>query len=177
MTPGPTVRLGPLGRNAVLATVLVGIWILLWGELSLANVVAGLAIAVALLWTVPADDRRPETVVRPVALVRLGLYVLRQMVVSNTLLVRAVVSREAATNTGVLAVPMPDCSPQVITVTAALMTLTPGSMPVEADLDVPVLYVHVLDLRDLATVRKGLLQLRDLTIRAIGSASAVEATR
>jgi multicomponent Na+:H+ antiporter subunit E len=157
------------------ASVLVGIWILLWGELSVANVLAGSVVAAALVRAVPRDGPERAVVVRPVELVRLVTYVLRQMIVSNALLIRAVLSRQSATCTGVIAVPMPSCGPQVVTVVAGLMVLSPGSMPVEAESDSSVLYVHILDLRDIPAVQQDLLRLRDLTIRALGSPAAVSA--
>ena len=48
-------------------------------------------------------------------------------------------------------------------------------MPLELTMDPLVLYVHVLHLDDVEQVRRDILHLTDLTVRAFGSAEAVAA--
>ena len=45
-------------------------------------------------------------------------------------------------------------------------------MPLELTQDPTVLYVHVLHLRDVEAVRRDILRLTDLAVRAFGSAEA-----
>jgi multicomponent Na+:H+ antiporter subunit E len=155
--------------------VLVAIWVLLWGSWSAANVLSGIAVAAVLIAVfVPAERRRRGILsVRPVALVRLGLYLLRQLVLANVVLIREVLHRRSRIRTGVIAVPVTGCSEQLVTMLANLVAMAPGTMPVELRDEPAVMYVHVLHLRDVEEVRAELVHLRDLLIRALGSPEAV----
>jgi multicomponent Na+:H+ antiporter subunit E len=154
---------------------LVAAWVLLWGAWSAANVLSGIAVAAALiLLLVPAERRSAEIVeVRPLALARLGVYLLRQLATSNVMLIREVLAREGRRKTAVVAVPLTGASDQVVTTLANFMAMAPGTMPVEVEEDPTVLYVHVLHLDDLEAARRQLYRLRDLTVRALGSEAAV----
>jgi multicomponent Na+:H+ antiporter subunit E len=152
--------------------ILTAIWVLLWGRLSVANVLSGLLVAVALLVFVhPYRVVRPP-VIRPVALVRLGLYLLHQLIVSNLLLIREVLTPSSHLSTGVVGVPLPGCSDEIVTIMTNLMALTPGTIPVEDARNPTVIYVHVLVPGDLDPVRHNLERLRDLTVAAFGRGAA-----
>jgi multicomponent Na+:H+ antiporter subunit E len=155
--------------------VLAAIWVLLWGAWSAANVLSGAAIAAVLILLLVPRSRRGGglPIVRPMATVRLGAYLLRELVVSNLVLIREIVSPRSRIRTGVVAVPLTGCSDQLLTVLANFTALTPGTMPIEVARDPAVMYVHVLHLRDVDAVRRDLWHLRDLTVRAFGSAEAV----
>lgn len=167
--------LGTIAYGAGLATA----WILLWGQLSWANVLSGIAVAAALiLWLVPRERRRAQVVtVRPLPLLRLLVYLVRQLAVSNVTLIREVLAPKARLRIGVIGVPMHDCSEQVITTLANFMAMAPGSMPVELRENPSVLYVHVLHLRSIDDSRRELYRLRDLTVLALGSPEAIAQLR
>ena len=154
---------------------LAAVWVLLWGSWSAANVISGVAIATVLvLLFVPAQRRRGHPpVIRPAAVVRLATYLLWQLLVSNLILIREVVSPRSRIRTGVVAVPLTGCSEQLLTILANFTALTPGTMPIEIRHDPTVMYVHVLHVRDVEQVRHDLWHLRDLTVRAIGSEQAL----
>jgi multicomponent Na+:H+ antiporter subunit E len=158
-----------------LALMLV-IWVLAWGSLSWANVASGLAVALVLLVVIPGT-RGPAhvPVVRPLALARLGLRVARDLVVSNIVLTREVVTPGSRISTGVVGVPLEGCSDELVTLVANLLTLTPGTMPIEIGGDPTMLYVHVLHLDRVDDVRRQIRSLRDLVVRAFGGPEAVAA--
>ncbi len=114
-------------------------------------------------------------VVRPLALARLGLRLARDLVVSNVVLTREVVTPGSRISTGVVGVPLEACSDELVTLVANLLTLTPGTMPIEIERDPTVLYVHVLHLDRVDDVRRQIWSLRDLVVRAFGGPEAMAA--
>jgi multicomponent Na+:H+ antiporter subunit E len=148
---------------------LAAIWVLLWGRLSVANVVSGVIVSMLLVALIPGARPLPRLAsFRPVAVARLGVYLVRQLVVSNALLIREVLAPQTAIRTAIIGVPAPGCSPEVLTILANFMAMAPGTMPVEVTSDPPTLYVHVLRARDVERARGELLRLRDLTTAAFG---------
>jgi multicomponent Na+:H+ antiporter subunit E len=156
-------------RVVVRMALLVGLWILAWGEASLANVLTGVAVAGALLVAFPLQ-RRSQVGLRlsPVGVGRLVLYVLAQLVPSNVLVAREVLSRRSRVRTGILAYPVQHPSDEVITLIANVIALTPGTMTVETTRDPPVIYVHFLLLNDVDKARRAIARLEELVVAALG---------
>ena len=177
--------------RALLVLWLAFAWVLLWGEPSPGNVAAGLLLGTVLVLVVPpGPDRRAG--VHPVAVVRYGLHFAWALVTATTQVVRTVLSPRMHLEEAVVAVPLRAVSPVVVTFVANSITLTPGTLTVdirprhfgvggdglhdeEEGHRPPVLYVHVLHLRTTEEVKRELFQLRDLTVRALGSSSAIAA--
>lgn len=159
-----------------LGSMMMAIWLLLWGELSPANVASGLLMVTVILWLIPDSHfefRRPR--VRPVALARFGLYLLVDVIRANWLVIKAIVSRTPPRTTGVVEVPLRHSSDGLLTLVANLLALTPGTMPLEATQNPPVIYVHILQLRDVEEARRDVQHLSELAIRALGSPEAIAA--
>jgi multicomponent Na+:H+ antiporter subunit E len=158
-------------RRVGLVVVLTSIWVLLWGSLSVANVASGLVLSTVLLFVLPGGSRRQDRrpVIRPLAVLRLAGHVVANLAVSNVVLAREVLTPRSRVSTGVLAVPVPGCSDEVLTLLANLMALAPGTIPVETRHDSDDIYVHVLHVGDIEDVRRRLERLRDLTMAAFGS--------
>ena len=151
------------------ALLLVGFWLLAWGEVSVANVVSGWLLAVVLLVAFPF--RRRSTTTRRVSLagaVRLALYVFGQLVPSNVLVTREVLSRRSRIRTGVLAYPLEHPSDEVLSLMAHVIALTPGTMTVEATREPAVIYVHFLLLDDVDQARRMLVRLERLAVGVFG---------
>ncbi len=115
-------------------------------------------------------ERRPF---RPLAVARLVGYMLATTVRSNVELTREVLSPTTRLRTGVVGVPLPACSDELLTLISNLLALSPGTMPIEMRSNPVVLYVHVLHLTDVEDVREEILHLTDLTVRAFGTDQAV----
>jgi multicomponent Na+:H+ antiporter subunit E len=159
-----------LGYTIGLATI----WVLLWGSASPANVVSGLLLGWLLVVAVPGlRGRGGGFAFRPVGIARLGGHLLRTVVTSNIRLTREVLS--PSIRTAVVGVPLPGCSDEVLTLISNLLALSPGTMPLELTQNPIVLYVHVLHLGDVEQVRREIIQLTDLTVRAFGAPDAVAA--
>lgn len=161
-------------RVLALVVVLVTIWVLAWGSLSWANLLSGLLVAVGIIAVVP-DVRRAShlPIVRPVPALRLLAAMLRDVVVSNLVLTRQVLSRRPEIATGVVRVPLAGCSDEVVTVIASLVAMTPGTMPIEVDQHPTVMYVHVLNVDDPDDVRRAIWHLRDLVVQTVGTREAI----
>jgi multicomponent Na+:H+ antiporter subunit E len=111
--------------------------------------------------------------IRPVAVARLVGYMLVTMVRSNVGLTRAVLSSRSRLRTAIIGVPLPACSDELLTLISNLLALSPGTMPIEMRSNPVVLYVHVLHLTDIERVRRDILHLTNLTVRAFGTADVI----
>src|SRR5690606_23745044 len=80
---------------------LAAVWVLLWGAFSWANALSGALVAAALIaWLVPRQRRGRHVLrLRPAALVRLGLFLARQLVVSNYMVAREVLAARSRLRT------------------------------------------------------------------------------
>lgn len=152
------------------------IWVLAWGTPTPANILGGLAVAAVLMAVSPDTfPARRRGRLRPVAIARLVAFVLKEVVVANVQLTREVLSRESNITTGVVAVPLPECSDGLITLVTNVMAVTPGTMPLEVTRQPTVMYVHVLLLGDVEQVRRDVQHLAGLAYRAFGSEEAIAA--
>lgn len=171
-----------LARRPARTALLIGwftvLWVALWGSLTWANLLGGLAVAVGVLTVARLPMSGAETLgrmeVRPVrALAFLGYFAFK-VVQSNVILARQVLALRSANEPGIIAVDLPHCSDAVVTVIANAITLTPGTLTIEVRRHPATVYVHVLDLRDPDAVRAELTRLAELAVRAFGDAAAVQ---
>jgi multicomponent Na+:H+ antiporter subunit E len=155
--------------NRVAIALLLAVWLLAWGDLTIANVVTGLALIALLLVAFPMarpTDRRAQF--RPVAVARLALHVLRSLVVSNALVGRQVLSRRSRIHTGVITYEVAHDHDIVIALIANIIALTPGTMTVDATRDPALLQVHFLLLDDVESARRSIARLEELVVAAVG---------
>lgn len=124
---------------------LTAVWVLLWGDLSAANVLGGLVVAVAVTWALPmpAIDFRGR--VHPLAFGYLLYRFVVDIVVASAQVVWAALRPGRLPHGAVLAVHLRSHSDLYLTLTADLCSLVPGSIVVEAHRAAGMLYVHVLD--------------------------------
>lgn len=169
MTVGTTLRRLPH------AAWLMLVWIALWGNFSVANVLSGVVV-VGLVTTLFADaGPRPVSSWRVVDAVRFLGFFTHALVVSTFQVARRVLDRTSV-QPGIIAYTMHDVSDAVITLVADAITLTPGTMTLDirSDGENAVLYIHVFDLLDEEGVRAGLDELRELAVRAFGGQKALD---
>lgn len=128
--------------------LLVALWLLAWGEASLANVVSGIAVAVALLAAFPPAGRSgPALRVRPWGAVRLLAHVATQLVVSNVLMAREILRPHPTLQPGVLRHRLRAPSEEIVTIMTSVIALSPGTMTVDVDEASSEICVHFLFLR------------------------------
>lgn len=145
------------------------VWTALWGSVSVANVLAGVAIGIATILLVPvAGDARPADAGRlrlqPLAALGFLVFFLRQLVSASAVVAWEVVTPGSSINQGIVRLPLRTRSPGVATVIANAISLTPGTLTLEVAEDPFVLYVHILHLRSVEQVRG---DLREVERRAL----------
>ena len=154
----------------------VVLWIMLWGDLSIANVLGGAAVATAVLvFSRRGDDRRPSLdksqrgILSPLAALHFAGFFVYKLIEANLVLAWEIVTPRNRINTGIVRVPLRTESNLATMIVANVITLTPGSLVLEVEGSPPVLYVNVLHLHNLDQVRRDLLRIEELSVRAFGS--------
>jgi multicomponent Na+:H+ antiporter subunit E len=163
-----------LGR----AGLLVVLWLLAWGDLSLANVVSGAAVAAAVLVAFP--PRRPagrRVRIRARGVPPLVAYVVSQLVVSNVLMTWQILRRRPDVRPGVLAHRLRHPSEETVTVMTSIIALSPGTMTADVDAASTTIYVHFFRLHDVPTARAALERLERLVTGAIAPPPEIEPVR
>lgn len=164
------------GRSLLLVLWLTAVWVGLWGSVTAANVLGGLAVAAALVLLLPLPAAPGRAVVRPGALLRFVLRFFRDLVVSSVQVALLAVRPRLRLRQAVVAVPVPGASDTLLTLLADAISLTPGTLTVDVDRARATLYVHALDVGDrpdaVQRLRAGLLDQARAAVQAIGSAEA-----
>jgi multicomponent Na+:H+ antiporter subunit E len=161
-------------KGIVLVAWLTTLWVVLWRDPTVGNVIGGLAAAGLVLLLFPArQPARRDHTLRPVPLVKFLGWFTWQLIVANLVVAREVLTPRDHIRSGIVAVPLQGCSDLVVTVIADAITLTPGTMTLEVQRDPTVIYVHVLHLYDIDQARKDITTVQRLVVRAIGSSEAV----
>jgi multicomponent Na+:H+ antiporter subunit E len=150
-----------------LPLLLLGLWLLAWGEVTVANVVSGVALIVVLFLVFPSGRGTVRVHVRPIGMLRLLGYVVGQLAVSNVLVAREIVSRRSRVRTGVIEYRLEQPSDLTITLVANILALTPGTMPVDVTHDPPTIRVHFLLLYDREIARRSIGRLERLVVAAV----------
>lgn len=151
---------------------LVVVWVLLWGDVSVANVLAGLVLGTAVvvgLRMAPIDFHgrvRPLGVL--VLVSRFAVDLVRASVEVAWLALRPRTTPRGA----VIGVQLRSTCDLYLTLTAELCSLVPGSLIVEAYRNTGMLYVHVLDVAHSGGVeaaRRAVLAQEERVLRALAS--------
>lgn len=150
------------------------VWVILWQDLSIANLLAGAALAVGVQLAFPLPPLRLEGRVNPLALVRLLFSTLWQMLLASIDVSRQVLRFGRQPRSAVIEVDLATESDFILTLVGITVTLIPGSFVVEARRSTHSLFLHVLDAGDPAGAereRARVLRLEQRIIRAFGSRS------
>jgi multicomponent Na+:H+ antiporter subunit E len=153
----------------ILVLWLTGLWVVLWRDVSLANLLSGVAVAVLVTTLFPGRPvHRREHQVRLGPLLAFLAYFLWKLLESNIVLAREVLSPRDRIRTGIVAVPVSG-SDLVTTIVANAISLTPGTLTLDIRSDPRTLYVHVLHLDDIEDVRRDIQRLESLVLRAFAA--------
>ena len=132
----------------LMSAVLLVVWLLLNNTVAVGHVVLGTVLAWAIpLLTAGLTGGHPR-VRRPLAIARLALAVLRDIVVSNLEVARRVLGPEEAIRPGWLRVPLDLADPHAITTLAGIITMTPGTLTADIAPDGRHLVVHAFHVTD-----------------------------
>lgn len=124
---------------------LVLVWLLLWGDVSAANVLSGLVVALVITLLLPLPPVPIEGRLHPLSLIRLIVQVAYYLVVSSTQVAWLAVRPGPPPPTAVLRAHLAVKSDLVLALTVNALNLIPGGIVVEIDQTRRLIYVHVLD--------------------------------
>ncbi len=130
------------------------VWVVLWGDISFANIVSGAALAVVICLVFPLPPVRMNLRVRPLWLLWLVVKFLMDVVMASIEVAWKVLTLRRAPENAVIEVNLRTPSDFVLTVVGELTSLVPGSIVVEARRSSHTLFLHVLDARDEAGVER-----------------------
>lgn len=153
------------------------LWVALWNDVSIANAVSGLAVGGVVLWVAGLPrlldrDDRDRALFSPLRTLHFVGFVFYKLIEANLYLAWEILTPRNRIHIGVVAVPLRTESTVAAMVVANVITLTPGTVTIESLGSPPVLYVNVMHLHDLDAVRRSLLHIEELSVRAFGSAAA-----
>ena len=167
----PDPRPGDIGSRdalrvaAVLAWSVV-VWVALWGDLSVANVLWGALLGALSLRLLPVVHKEHRVPVRLLPMARFLVMFVWALVKASAVVAWEVVTPGSRINEGIIAVPLRTSSPGLMTLLANSVTLTPGTLTLEVREDPPTLYVHVLHLRSIDDVRDDIHRFEDVAMAA-----------
>ena len=141
---------------------LILVWILLWGTVSPANILGGLAIALVITLLLPLPVVPIEGRVHLLSLLRLIGQVAYLLVLSSVQVAWLAVKPGPPPLTAVLRVRLAVKSDLVLALAANIITLIPGSIVLEIDQTRRLLYAHVIDVGSDASVDRFYRQISDL---------------
>lgn len=150
----------------------VVLWCMLWADLSVANVLSGLAVgvvAIALVSRLGAPAHHERAVISPVGLVVFVAHVLWSLIKSNLFLAWEIVTPTNTIATGTIEVPLRSSSPAIAMAVSNVVTLTPGTVTVGIDDESSRLTIGVLHLIDRSEVVSDVQRTEQLAIKAFGS--------
>ncbi|MFG3255781.1 Na+/H+ antiporter subunit E [Streptomyces sp. NPDC048172] len=153
------------------------LWVLLWGTVSVANVLSGVLVGVLVVFVFPLPPIEKQARLHPVGVLRFALRFIGDMVVSSWRLNKSILA-PGPPSCAVLGVRMRCPGDLMLTVTAVAVSAVPGSTVLELDRRAGTLYLHVLGAGSQAErdrARREVLRLEARVVRAFGTPADVAA--
>lgn len=143
-----------LALRAWMLCWLILVWVLLWGNISAANIVSGLAVALVITLLLPLPPVPVEGRLHPLSVLRLVTTVAYWLVVSSIQVAALAVKPGPPPLTAVLRAHLDVKSDLVLALAVNILNLTPGNIVLEIDQSRRMIYVHVLDVGSDRTVNR-----------------------
>lgn len=141
---GPAMPFGDLVPRVLRTVWLVGVWVLLWGTFSWADLLGGLVVAALVLSVFPLPGITGQGRLRAAGLLRVTGRVASDLVVSSAQVAWQSVRPGPPIRSSIVAVRLRARSEMLTALLVELLSLVPGSVVVEADADAGMLWAHVL---------------------------------
>jgi multicomponent Na+:H+ antiporter subunit E len=148
---------------------LILVWMLLWGDVSAANAISGLAVALVITLLLPLPPVPVEGRLHPLSLLRLVLTIACYLVLSSVQVAWLAVRPGPPPLTAVLRAQVRVKSDLVLALVVNAINLIPGAIVLEIDQTRRLIYVHVLDVgseRAVNTFYRQVAELERLMIRS-----------
>lgn len=177
-TERPTLgRRRPQLRMSIVTAV---IWVLLWGDLSLANLVSGFLLGLLITWVFPLPPIDFHGRFRLWPHTKLIAILLFDLVRSSFVVAAQAFHFGHTMRNAVVRVDLKTHSDLYLTLTSELVSLVPGTLVMEARRQESVVYLHVMDVRsdaDIEAARRKVLEAEERVVRSFGSDDEVAALR
>lgn len=133
-----------IGRSLVLLVL----WVALWGEISIANIITGLVVIAALAVILPGKFRSTHRI-RILPAISFFFYMLRSIAAASwDVIISVLFPNEQRRHAELIHVHLNSTSTLVRAVTANSISLTPGTVIVSIDPDTADMVIHVLGKTD-----------------------------
>lgn len=138
-------RLLPLPFTSL---AILGLWLVLASSYTMGSLVMGALVAVLVpLWTARFWPDRP-LLRKPLKAFGFFFLVCRDIVAANLVVARQVLGPLDRIRPGFVEIPLDIEDPFVATMLGGIITLTPGTVSIDIDMDRRILHVHALDVPD-----------------------------
>lgn len=169
-----------LWQQTPLLVGLVVLWMLLWGSLSMLNLVTGILIAllVTRVFFLP-----PVELSGRLNVVWLVIFLARfftDLVFASFQVAYQAIRPRTISQSSLIAVQLVTRSDFLLTLTSIALSLVPGSLVVEVDRERSILYLHALNTRtmdDVDDIRSQALRVEYLIVRVLGSKDDLKAVK
>lgn len=158
------------------AAALVAVWVLLWEDFSVANLLSGVLVALAVLALLNRRIDDDHEHIHPLAGARLTAWFAWQLVVASSVVAWEVLTPTQRARQGIVEIELRSQSQRVAALVANITSLIPGTLTLEVATEPMRLYVHVLHLKDPDAVRADAARLEDLVMRAIAPSTVPDST-
>ncbi|BBX10167.1 Na+/H+ antiporter subunit E [Mycolicibacterium aichiense] len=138
------------------------VWLLLWGTVSVANVLSGLAVALLIILLLPLPSVPVQGRLHPLSLLRLVLHVAWWLTQSSVQVAWLAIRPGKPPLSAVLRGHLALKSDLVLALAVNIVNLTPGTIVLEIDQARRLVYVHVLDVGSPRSVERFYRQLTQL---------------
>lgn len=176
MSPWRARRVRTIEWRLVLFLVIV--WMVMWGRIDLFTFLAGVVVALAVVVVFPLPPLRIGVRVRPLAAAYLIGRFLVDVIRATYSVARVVLGRNPDVPCAVVRVDLATRSDLILTLTAEMTTLIPGSVVIGVSQEDHALYLHVLNVPDAESAerfRDTVRQQEGRLARAIGREVDVKA--
>jgi multicomponent Na+:H+ antiporter subunit E len=158
-----------LALRAWILCWLILVWMLLWGEVSAANALSGLAVALLITVLLPLPPVPVEGRLHPLSLLRLVFTICYYLLLSSVQVAWLAIKPGPPPLTAVLRVQLSVKSDLVLALIVNAMNLIPGAIVLEIDQTRRMIYVHVLDVGSDTSVKRFYQQAAELERLMIAS--------
>lgn len=134
--------------------LIAGIWAVLAGGLTLANLASGFLLGFIALWAVRPIFPDKGYFGRVPKLLRLTVVFLGELVVSSLRVALEAIRPSPRIRPGIVAVPLRARTETELLMLSSMVTLTPGSLSLDISEDSRTLYVHTMFLQDPEALRR-----------------------
>jgi multicomponent Na+:H+ antiporter subunit E len=161
--------------GAVLWNVILAlIWVAATGVISFANLAAGFLLGAVILVFTRRVAGAPGYLSRIWQVIRLFLYFLWELVLSNLRVAYEVLTPGLHFRPGIIAIPMEAKTDAEITLLANMITLTPGSLSLDISQDRKTLYLYIMDIKDVEEARRSIKEGFERRLLAVTRGSTTE---